>query len=124
MSLRSPIVKRAALIALRLVWLVICLTVLIDAHRAYQGNFDWKTEEYLAFEMVFLSFPASLLVVGGLTLAGATLSLFGLELPPSSKAEMTATWFFFVVAGYAQWFLLVPKLWRKTRSPRAKKASP
>jgi hypothetical protein len=110
--------KRAILIAVRLAWLAICLTILIDARRAYQGNCDWKTEETLAFEMMVLSFPASFLVVAGLILAGATLGLFGLALPPSSKAEMTATWLFFVVAGYAQWFVLAPKLWRKTRNRR------
>jgi hypothetical protein len=31
-----------------------------------------------------------------------------LALPSSSKVEMTATWFLFVVAGYAQWFILLP----------------
>jgi hypothetical protein len=103
---------------------VIWLTVLIDAHRAYQGNCDWKTEENLAFGMMVLSFPASFVVVAGLVVAGATLGLFGLALPPSSKTEITIAWLFFVVAGYAQWFVLVPKLWRKTRSPRAKEAQP
>src|ERR1700692_1451401 len=100
MSLRSPIVKRAALMVVRLAWFVICLTILIDAHRAYQGNSDWKTEEYLAFEMMVLSFPASYLVVAGLIVAGVTLGRFGLALPPSSRAEMTANWLLFVGAGY------------------------
>jgi len=119
--------KRAAAIAVRLTWLAICVTVLINSYRGYKGSSDWKTEEYLGFQMMILSFPASYLVAGGLFLAGAGLGLVGLALPPSSKAEMTVAWLFFVVAGYAQWFLLVPKLfksWRKKGGRRAKGTSP
>jgi len=97
---------------------------MIDAHRSYQGDSDWKTEEYLAFDMMLLSFPASYLVVAGLIAAGVTLRPFGLALPPSSRAEMTANWLLFVVAGYAQWFLLCPRLWRKVRDRRARDTSP
>jgi hypothetical protein len=104
--------KRAAAIAVRLTWLAMCVMVLIDSHRAYKGSSDWKTEECLGFQMMILSFPVSYLVAGGLFLAGAGLGLFGLALPPSSKAEMTVAWLFLVVAGYAQWFLLLPKLFR------------
>jgi hypothetical protein len=109
-------VKRAALITVRLAWLAICLMALLESHRAYQGNSDWKTEEYLALEMMVLSFPASFLVAAGLILAGATVGLFGLALPPSSKIEMTVTWLLFSLAGYIQWFAVIPRLWRKTRS--------
>jgi hypothetical protein len=45
----------------------------------------------------------------GLALAGAVLGLFGLALPASSKLEMSCTWLLFVVAGYIQWFVLVPR---------------
>ena len=110
MSLRSPLVKRIAFTIVRLAWLAICLTALIDAREVYQGRSDWKTEQYLAFAMMVLSFPASYLVVGGLILAGAALGPVGLGLPPSSKVEMTATWLLFVVAGYIQWFIVLPRL--------------
>jgi hypothetical protein len=118
--------KRAASIAVRLTWLVICVMVLINSYSAYKGSSDWKTEEFLGFQMMILSFPASYLVAGGLFLGGAGLGLIGFALPPSSKAEMTVGWLFFVVAGYAQWFLLVPTLfssWRKKGGHRAKDTS-
>jgi hypothetical protein len=108
-------VKKVALIALRLAWLAICLSAVIDAHRAYQGTSDWKTEENLGFEMMVLSFPASYLVVAGFIVAGAALGLIGLRLPPSSRVEMTSGWLLFVIAGYAQWFLLVPRLLKLRR---------
>jgi len=45
-------------------------------------------------------------------LTGMTLELFGHALPASSRPEMIATWFFFVLAGYVQWFIVVPKILR------------
>jgi hypothetical protein len=108
-------VKRIVLISLRVAWLAICLSFLIKSQRAYRGGSDWKTEEYLAFEMMVLTFPASYLVAGLLILTGGILGLVGLRLPPPSKAGMTVDWLIFVLAGYLQWFLIVPILWRKTR---------
>jgi hypothetical protein len=111
--LRSSIVRKTAGILGRTTWLALCLTALIYAYKGYQGSSDWKLEEGLAFEMMALSFPASLLAVAALVLVGAVLRLFGLALPASSRPEMTAMWFLFVVAGYVQWFVIVPRLLRR-----------
>jgi hypothetical protein len=109
------IVRRTAGILVRVMWLAICVTALVSAYKGYQGSSDWKLEEGLAFEMLALSFPASFLVVIALILAGAGLGLFGLALPASSRPEMTASWLLFVVAGYVQWFVVVPRLRRRWR---------
>jgi len=53
------------------------------------------------------------LVAVGLALTGAILGLFGLALPASSKREMTTTWSLFMVAGYVQWFILLPRFLRR-----------
>jgi hypothetical protein len=111
------IMKKALGVLLLIAWLAICVMALVNAHEGYRGPSDWQMEEGLAFEMMVLSFPSSFLVAVGLALTGAILSLFGLALPASSKLEMTATWFLFVVAGYAQWFILCPRfLQRRKRS--------
>jgi hypothetical protein len=107
------VVRKILGILLRIVWLAICVTALVYAHRGYQGISDWKMEERLAFELMVLSFPSSLLVAVGLALTGAILGLFHLALPASSKLEMTATWLLFVVAGYAQWFILLPRFLKR-----------
>lgn len=107
--------KKALGVILRVGWLAICVMALVRAHREYQGISDWKMEERLAFQMMVLSFPSSFLIAAGLALTGAILGLFGLALPASSKLEMTATWFLFVVAGYAQWFILLPRLLRRRK---------
>ncbi len=121
--LRSPIVRKAAVILVRMIWLAICLTALVYAYKGYQGSSDWELEEGLAFEMMVLSFPSSFLVVAALILAGAGLGLFGLALPASSRPEMTTTWFLFVVAGYVQWFVVVPRLLRRWREKYRKEKS-
>ncbi len=117
------IVRKTAEILGRTIWLATCLTALVYAYKGYQGSSDWKLEEGLAFEMMALSFPASFLVVAALVLVGAGLGLFGFALPASSRPEMTATWFLFVVAGYVQWFVVVPRLLRRWQGKNQKEKS-
>jgi hypothetical protein len=110
LSFRSPVVRKTAGILARLLWLATCITALVYGYSNYRGPSDWKVEEGLAFEMMVLSFPASFLLVAAIVVTGVGLGLFGLELPPSSRPEMTATWLLFVAAGYVQWFVVLPKL--------------
>ena len=91
----------------------------MNAHRSYRGTPDWEMEEALAFQMMVLSFPSSFLVALGVALAGAILGLLGLELPASSKVEMTVAWLLFVVVGYAQWFILLTMFLRSGKRSRA-----
>lgn len=90
----------------------------IEAYRGYRGISDWQIEEGLGLEMVLLSFPASLLVVLALMVTGILLGMFGHALPASSRPEMIATWMFVVLAGYVQWFIVVPKIPRRRRASR------
>jgi hypothetical protein len=109
--------KKALGVLVRIAWVAICIVALVNAHEGYRGTSDWQMEEGLAFQMLGLSFPSSFVVYVGLVLTGAALGLFGIALPFSSKVEMTFTWFLFVVAGYTQWFILLPSfLKRRKRS--------
>jgi hypothetical protein len=109
--------KKTLGVLVRSAWVAICIIALVNAHKGYRGTSDWQMDEGLAFQMLVLSFPSSFAVAVGLALTGAMFGLFGLALPSSSKVEMTATWFLFVVAGYAQWFILLPRfLKRRKRS--------
>jgi hypothetical protein len=107
--------KNALGAILRIAWVAICVIALVNAQKGYRGISDWQMEEGLAFQMLVLSFPSSFIVAVGLALTGAMLGLFGLALPSPSKVEMTATWFLFVVAGYAQWFVLLPGFLKRSR---------
>jgi hypothetical protein len=120
---RSSIVRRIAGILVRMIWLAACLSALVFAYKGYEGRPDWKMEEGLAFEMMALSFPSSFLVVAVVILAGIGLGLVGITLPASSRAEMAATWLLFVAAGYAQWFVIVPRFLRRSREKDRKEKS-
>jgi len=114
-------VRKIIWILAQVLWLAICLAALIDANKSYRGTSDWQVEEGLGFEMIVLSFPASFVVVAGFMLTGMLLGFFGLALPPSSKPEMIATWIFFVVTGYIQWFLVLPRIpgwWKNSQQKR------
>jgi hypothetical protein len=102
----------------RLGWLALCVIALVSALHAYRGKSDWQVEEGLAAEMMVLAFPSSFLVVIGFMTIGFVLERFGVGLPSPSPAEMVATWFIFVIAGYFQWFLVIPYLIRRWRSVR------
>ena len=73
----------------------------------------------LVYGLFVLSFPVGLLIPYVLW---ATDVLFGW--PPSKFLSGTVgivnTWLIFVVPGYLQWFLLVPKLFRRLRAYRDK----
>ena len=114
--LRSLVVKKTLWIVVPSIWVAICLLALMEAHQGYRGASDWQVEEGLAFEMLILSFPSSFAVAIGLVLVGAILGLFGFALPASSKLEMSCTWLLFVVAGYVQWFVLVPRFLARRKS--------
>ena len=101
--------KKTLWIAAQIAWIAICVVALIEAHQGYRGASDWQVEEGLAFEMMVVSFPSSFAVAIGLAATGAILGLFGLALPAPSRPEMTGSWFLFVVVGYLQWFVLLPR---------------
>jgi hypothetical protein len=87
----------------------------------YRGKSDWQIEEGLGFQMMVLAFPASLLVWIAFMLTGIVLEAFGSSLPSPSRAETVTTWLIFVIAGCAQWFLVVPYLVRAWRNNQGKR---
>lgn len=106
--------------ALRFAWLTVCVTALVTALHGYQGKSDWREEEGLAFAMIVLGFPASLLIVFALTFTGFALGRFGISLPPPSKPAMATSWLFLFAAGFVQWFFVIPRIFRSRRNPRNK----
>ena len=62
--------KKILWIAAQAIWISICVVALIEAYKGYRGLSDWQLEEGLGFEMIVLSFPASLLVIAGFIFTG------------------------------------------------------
>lgn len=102
--------KRTLCLLGQAIWIGLCIFALVGAYQGYRGTSDWQVEEGLGFEMIVMSFPASMLVVLALIATRIGLAHFGLALPASGKSEMIATWLLFVVAGYVQWFIVVPTI--------------
>jgi len=66
-----------------------------------------------AILMVALTFPSGFLLASTIGSIGYLLDTYmGLTLP-SNEIMLFPLWFAFVVFGYCQWFILVPKLWSK-----------
>ena len=59
------------------------------ALRGYRGNSDWQVEEGLFAEMIVLGFPSSLLVMGGLMVAGFVFQRFGTNLSDLPNRALT-----------------------------------
>jgi hypothetical protein len=106
--------KKAATFGLfaRFVWIGLYLFFLIRAHLHYRQPSDWMTEEDLGLMMLIMGFPSSFAVAFTLMLLGAALGWVGQELPYPGRLEMTVTWLAFVLAGYYQWFILLPKVFQ------------
>jgi hypothetical protein len=100
---------------LRIGWTAVCIAALVDALQGYRGAADWTMEENLGFEMLVLGFPGAYLIAVCLALVGYILGIFRMALPQPSRIEMVGTWIFFVAAGYAQWFALLPRLFLRLR---------
>jgi hypothetical protein len=68
--LRSSVVKKTLWITAQVIWIAVCVVSQIEAYKGYRGVSDWQAEEGLGFEMILLSFPASLVVAGGVRARG------------------------------------------------------
>jgi hypothetical protein len=106
----SSMWKRLALIALRVAYVGSCLYILFFALSVYAGASDWKTEEGLVFDMGFMAFPSSVVLVAIIALLGAALQIAGTSLPIPSRPELVVEWSLFVAVGYLQWFVLLPRI--------------
>ena len=101
--------KRVVVVAVGAIWAGVCIAALIEAYNGYSGVSDWRIEEGLAFEMMVLTFPASIVSYVALTLVAIILTVFGASLP-SSRNEMIATWSVFFAVGCVQWFVVIPRI--------------
>ena len=97
-------------------WLAACVGMLFFAWR--QRHIHDMPEAFF-WLMIFLSFPAGYVAAFA---AGVVTSLLfrSIELPYHPFWEVVPVWIIVTSAGYAQWFVLVPAIWRRIRArPRA-----
>jgi hypothetical protein len=103
---------------IRAVWVVLSVMVLVVSLYRFDGKPNSDIEVFLAWSMLVLSFPSSLLIA--LLLSGTAIvaeALFSTVIP-SHYWSIFISWICFFVVGYWQWFVLLPWLWRKWRTRR------
>lgn len=108
-----------ALAILKSCWTVACVLVL--AVTLYAGSQKEGSDIgiFLIGCMTVLAFPASILVSGVMALViwleeGTGVRV--LDVVTSNDIGFALLWLAYFVAGYLQWFLLLPWLWRKWKS--------
>jgi hypothetical protein len=102
--------------AAKAVWIGLAMIVLVVALYGFDGKPNSDIGVFLLWSMLILAFPASVIVA--LVLTGISLlveKLFSTVIPTSYWWIVTS-WICFFAAGYVQWFVLLPWLWRKWRT--------
>lgn len=107
---------------LKIAWVLCSVMVLIVTLIRYVPGPASDIGIFLLYGMLFLAFPASLLVAGLFAVMALQEDFFGvpfLDLIGSNYTGFSVMWLAFFAAGYLQWFVLLPSLWRKWKARRA-----
>jgi hypothetical protein len=103
---------------LKLIWLAAAVVTLVIALAAFTPTPDSEVTGTLIFCMFILSFPAGWAAYAGVTLLA---DQFGPIY--HSRVLLTEAWLLFVIAGYVQWFVVLPFLFRCFRQLRGSSAT-
>lgn len=112
---------------LKIVWVLCSVAVLVVTLARYAPGPASDIGVFLVYGMLFLAFPGSLLVAGLFALLALLQEQLGvplLDLIGSNYVGFCVIWLAFFVAGYMQWFVLLPWLWRKWKARREGGAAP
>lgn len=107
-------------------WLALASGVLVFTLYLYDGTPATRDAELvLLYGMLALSFPASQVVALVLGAVGYLAEALGGGLSiPTNYLTLVVEWLVFLGVGYAQWFVLLPWLWRKWKSRQARSTIP
>lgn len=105
----------------KIAWVLCSVAVLLVTLGLYAPGPTSDIGVFLVYGILFLAFPASLLVAALFALLAGIQEQSGVPLLDSISSNLlgiSIMWLFFFVAGYAQWFVLLPWLWRKWKARR------
>jgi hypothetical protein len=100
------------------VWVVLAVIVLAVSLYGFDSKPNSDIGVFLVWSMLVLAFPSSLLVA--LLFSGVSIAaerLFS-TVVPTTYWSIAISWICFFAAGYWQWFVLLPSLWRKWKTAR------
>ena len=116
--------EMSAIKAARAIWTIIALALLVVCLYGFDGKPNSDIEILLAWSMLVLAFPISVLVALILTGLSIVSERVFAAVIPTSYWWIIITWLCFFIAGYWQWFGLIPWLWRKWKARRDSSATP
>lgn len=109
---------------LKWLWVLSALLALLASLAAYDGEPNSDADLLLGYAMLTLSFPLGLIVAASFSILGQVAYATTGYVFTTSYVSITVTWLIFFVAGYVQWFVLLPWLCRKWKARRARGAGP
>ena len=104
---------------LKILWVSCSVAVLIATLARYTPDSSSDIGIFLVYGMLLLAFPISLLVAAlfaSLALLQERIGVPLLNLVSSNDVGLFVLWLVFFGAGYIQWFVLLPWLFRKWRA--------
>jgi len=104
--------------ALKWLWLLGAFLVLLTSLVAYDGKPNSDADLLLGYAMLALSVPLGLVIAAALSLLGRIAYAVSGYIFTTSYVSITVTWLVFFIAGYLQWFKILPWLWRKWNARR------
>ena len=104
---------------IRAIWILLAVIVLFMTLYSFDGKPNSDIGIFLAGSMLTLAFPISFLVV--LLFVGVSIAVEQLfsVVSQTSYLSILVSWACLFTAGYWQWFVLLPWLWRKWKARRA-----
>jgi hypothetical protein len=103
---------------IRWLWVVAAVVSLTLAFRGYDGSPNSDADEFLAWAMLALGFPSSLLWSACFAVVAYVLASQFQVTIHTSYASMAISWAVPFVLGYVQWFVFLPWLVQKLRARR------
>lgn len=95
---------------LRCVWLTLTIVVLVISICLYDGKTNSDADLILAYGMLILSFPCSIILSLIISALGYLCYKYFGYVVQSSYLNIIFSWICFMTFGYLQWFTVLPRL--------------
>jgi hypothetical protein len=104
--------------AVKIAWLSLAVLMAVPLVVTYNPTANRDNDIVLAYVLLTLTFPTGFVVAAFYSLLGYVLwRLFSLQLP-AGRLPMIVDSFVFLSAGYVQWFVILPTVWKALKRKR------
>src|SRR5438034_486150 len=99
----------------RILWIALSLSILIVALIKFDGTPNSDVDDFQGIAMLILTFPSGYIVIALLSIIGVLADTLFSKTIQTSYLELLVTWMLFLVAGYLQWFKVLPYLFQRRK---------